>query len=171
MQTVSCIALCCCGPILMATAASARAADVTLTRDGKPAAVIVVAAIPTPAANLAALELQYHIAKMTGATLPIASDAEGTKGVRILVGESAATRKLGLRGDDFASQEYLIRFLPETVVLIGRDWRNHVRLREAFRPEYRRLVSNPGRIRGLGWAPEVDFDELAALMVRPESGV
>ncbi|MBT4814053.1 MAG: DUF4838 domain-containing protein [Lentisphaerae bacterium] len=42
-------------------------------------------------------------------------------GARILVGESEATRKLGLRNEDFAHQEYLIRFLPDALVLMGRD--------------------------------------------------
>ena len=29
---------------------------------------------------------------------------------------------LGLRGADFAPQEYLVAFRPDTLVLIGRDW-------------------------------------------------
>ncbi len=104
---------------------SSEAAEVTLVRDGKPEATIVVAEHPTPAANLAALELQYHIEKITGAVLPIETDrAEVRSGARILVGESAATRKLGLKGADFEPQEYLIRFLPDTIVLIGRDWQD-----------------------------------------------
>ncbi|HUT22812.1 MAG TPA: DUF4838 domain-containing protein, partial [Sumerlaeia bacterium] len=58
----------------------------------------------------------------TGALLPIVDEKAAIKGPRILVGESAATRELGLRADDFAPQEYAIRFLPDTIVLIGRDW-------------------------------------------------
>ena len=41
----------------------------------------------------------------------------------VLVGEGQATRKLGLHGEDFESQEYLIQLLPKTLVLIGRDWK------------------------------------------------
>ena len=43
------------------------------------------------------------------------------EGTRVLVGESAATRALGMTGDDYESQEYAIRLLPDTIVLIGRD--------------------------------------------------
>jgi len=48
---------------------------------------------------------------------------------------------------------------------VGLDWRDHVRVSGAAPPEYRRLVSNPARLRALGWAPRVGFDELACLMV------
>lgn len=48
---------------------------------------------------------------------------------------------------------------------VGLDWREHVRVSGAAPPEYRRLVSNPARLRALGWAPRVGFDELARLMV------
>ena len=41
-----------------------------------------------------------------------------------LVGESAATRKLGLKGQDFQPQEYLIRVRDDTIVLMGRDWQD-----------------------------------------------
>ena len=92
-----------------------------LTRDGKPAATIVMAKKPTPAASFAAQELQYHIAKITGATLPVVNDDIPVTGPRILVGESAATEALQLRGKDFKSQEYLIRIMPDTLVLTGRD--------------------------------------------------
>ncbi|MDD5707589.1 MAG: DUF4838 domain-containing protein [Kiritimatiellae bacterium] len=98
-----------------------------LTREGQPAASIVIASDASRIARLAAAELQYHIAKISGATLPV----EETRGdgqtrdhsarPRILVGESDATRALGFRSADFKHQEYLVHFAPNTVVLIGRD--------------------------------------------------
>ncbi len=97
-------------------------ATLRLTRDGKPLASIVTAARPSPSARLAALEIQSHVLKISGATLPIVSDDTPIEGARILVGESARTRELGFRGMDFKPQEYLIAFRPQTVVLIGRDW-------------------------------------------------
>jgi len=48
---------------------------------------------------------------------------------------------------------------------IGRDWRNHVRLREVFTPEYKRLVSNPATMNALGWFPSVILAELAEIML------
>lgn len=47
----------------------------------------------------------------------------------------------------------------------GRAWRDHVDVRAGFVPEYRRLVSDPTTIRGLGWAPAVPLPGLARMMV------
>lgn len=93
-----------------------------LVTDGKPACSIVTADRASPAVRLAALELQFHLLRMSGAELPIRSESDTIVGRRILVGESRATRDLGLRGVDFAAQEYLVRIGPETIVLMGRDW-------------------------------------------------
>jgi len=102
-------------------AASTFADSFTLTRDGKPAATIVLAERPTQAADFAALELQSHVRLITGAVLPIATDAAPTKGPRILVGESRATAALGIKPAELAYQQYLIRLRPETLILLGRD--------------------------------------------------
>ena len=98
--------------------------QVVLVEDGRPTAAIILEREPTRSARFAACELQYHVRRITGAELPIVSEGEPTKAAlrsRVLVGESEATRALGLRGSDFKPQEYLIRFLPDTVVLLGRD--------------------------------------------------
>lgn len=104
-----------------AAAPPAGAAPFPITRDGRPAATIVLAKEATRSAEFAAAELQYHVRRMTGASLPIARDGEKVSGPRILVGESAATRKLGIQSKALKAQEYLIRFLPDTLVLMGRD--------------------------------------------------
>ncbi|HRI11672.1 MAG TPA: DUF4838 domain-containing protein [Verrucomicrobiota bacterium] len=93
-----------------------------LVEQGRPACAIVTAENPTPAAQLAALELQHHVLQISGAEIPIRTEKDSLVGRRILVGESAATRQLGLRGADFPSQEYLIGFRPGTIILLGRDW-------------------------------------------------
>jgi hypothetical protein len=72
-----------------------------LVKDGVPACAIVTADRPRPAAQLAALELQYHLLRITGAEVPIHRDSDPVQGRRVLVGESAATRQLGLRSADF----------------------------------------------------------------------
>lgn len=62
---------------------------------------------------------------------------------------------------------YSIRdWLDQCFRIVGRDWRDHVRIREGFRTEYMKLVSEPTTIRSLGWAPEVSFAQLAEMMVR-----
>lgn len=103
-------------------ASTGPAEAIELVRQGAPACSIVTAERPTPAARLAALELQYHLLKISGARIPIRSESERVEGRRILVGESAATRQLGLRSRDFKPQEYLVAFRPDTIILLGRDW-------------------------------------------------
>jgi GDPmannose 4,6-dehydratase len=65
---------------------------------------------------------------------------------------------------------YTIRdWLEQCFGLIGKDWRDHVRMREGFVPEYRRLVSDPSTIRSLGWTPRVSFPELASMMMAADA--
>ncbi|MCL4177654.1 MAG: DUF4838 domain-containing protein [Verrucomicrobia bacterium] len=114
--------LCAISPLVCGAQPIADAASFDLVRRGEPACTIVIAEKPNPAARLAALELQFHLLRISGAQIPIRSPEAKVEGRRILVGESAATRALGLRGADFPPQEYLIAFRPETVILMGRDW-------------------------------------------------
>ena len=101
---------------------AAAVPTVAIVREGRPVATIVTAAAPTPSARLAALELQAHFLARTGVTVPIETESGPAAGSRILVGESAATRALGLRGADFPSQEYLVAIRTNTIILMGRDW-------------------------------------------------
>lgn len=107
--------------ILIISCLTAYADRFALARNGQPVATIVLAAKPTPSAAFAAKELREHVRRISGAVLPIMRDDEAVTGPRVLVGESQATRALGLRDRDFATQEYLIRFAPDTLVLMGRD--------------------------------------------------
>lgn len=95
--------------------------ELTLARDGRPASSIVVAENSTRAAHLAAFELQHHVELITGARLPIVGTRAEPKGARILVGGSDVTRQLGFDNEDFEHQEYLMKFLPDTLILMGRD--------------------------------------------------
>ncbi len=62
---------------------------------------------------------------------------------------------------------YTIRdWLEQCFGIVGKNWKDHVRLREGFVPEYRRLVSDPALIHGLGWSPKVGFADLAKMMMK-----
>jgi GDPmannose 4,6-dehydratase len=64
---------------------------------------------------------------------------------------------------------YSIRdWLGQCFGFIGKNWHDHVRIREGFVPEYHKLVSNPSTIRSLGWSPKVGFAELAHMMMKAE---
>ncbi len=109
------------GLAALAVVAVALAADpprvtLTLARDGRPAATIVIARQATKAAQFAAADLQWHLKQITGGDFRLARDDEPVAGLRILVGESQATDTF-----DFKPQEYLIRFTPEALILAGRD--------------------------------------------------
>ena len=60
-----------------------------------------------------------HVRRITGATLPIMPDNVPVAGSRVLVGRSQATDALGLPGEPLKPQEYIIRYLPDTLVLLG----------------------------------------------------
>ncbi|MCC6444743.1 MAG: DUF4838 domain-containing protein [Armatimonadetes bacterium] len=92
-----------------------------LTHDGQPKAAIVISQAAPETVRFAAEELRLHIEKITGASLPVVTDDRQVQGNRILVGESARTRVLGLPGRGFGMQEYLIRFMPGSLVLMGKD--------------------------------------------------
>jgi len=119
---IACLALACLNTgCRVESARQGASPELILTKNGAPAATIVVDREANKAARFAAAELQYHIEKISGAKLPIADDGAEIQGIRILVGESAATRALGLNNKDFKHQEYLIKFLPNTLILMGRD--------------------------------------------------
>ncbi|MEN6642979.1 MAG: DUF4838 domain-containing protein [Armatimonadia bacterium] len=107
--------------ICLVMVGTAWGAGVTLVRDGKACATIVIAGAPSPAAGFAAAELQYHVQAITGARLPVVADTGEVTGARILVGESAATEKLKLSSRGMKAEEYVVKFLPDTVVLMGQD--------------------------------------------------
>ncbi|MDD5707154.1 MAG: DUF4838 domain-containing protein, partial [Kiritimatiellae bacterium] len=98
---------------------------VELASKGQPRAIIVIADNPTRPAQVAALELQHYVRKMTGAELPlfVESNAPAVNEAprRVLVGESRETLALGLTNTGFAVQEYLIRTRGQTLILMGRD--------------------------------------------------
>ena len=65
----------------------------------------------------------------------------------------------------------IAEWVERCFAVVGRTWRDHVRLTPGGRGEYPRLISRPARLRSLGWRPEVTFDQLAEMMVAaPEGG-
>lgn len=49
--------------------------------------------------------------------------------------------------------------------MTGKDWKEYVVIKDNFKAEYRQLVSDSSLIRSLGWLPEVDFEQLAQMMM------
>lgn len=98
-------------------------APLTLTREGQPAAAIVLSEKPTQAAQFAAFELQWHVKAISGATLPIVrAEAAVPKGyVKLFVGDGPRAQALGLTQDALKLQEYAVRSQRKAIVLVGKD--------------------------------------------------
>lgn len=84
----------CAGFLAAAAAGGAATHEVFLVRDGAAVAQIVVPATCTPVERSAAQELQLHVQKVSGATLPIVAETTPKSGPRLLVGNTAAGRAL-----------------------------------------------------------------------------
>ncbi len=106
-------------PFLGIMGASLPAA--TLVENGMPAATIVIDANATRGAQFAALELQWHVKKMTGAELPIIEGTAPAAGTKILVGANEISRQMGVKSSDFKKQEYLVTVKNDIVILSGKD--------------------------------------------------
>jgi len=92
-----------------------------IVRNGQARAVIVLETDGSRAAHFGALELQYHIKKLTGCELLIQNQPSETLPTRIYVGASKDSQKLQTNNDAFASQEYLIKVQDTDIFLLGRD--------------------------------------------------
>jgi hypothetical protein len=101
---------------------SINAAAVTLVKDGKSSAVIVVDDNATSNAKYAAKELQTYLKKLSGAQLPI-SNTPGN-GVNIFVGEGAATRAAGLTTEGLKYDGFrIVTKGDKAIYLFGRDYK------------------------------------------------
>ncbi|WP_449416979.1 GDP-mannose 4,6-dehydratase [Phormidium nigroviride] len=49
--------------------------------------------------------------------------------------------------------------------IFGLDWTRYVEQTENFQTEYKRLVSNPALMHSLHWRPNIDLQQLAAMMI------
>jgi hypothetical protein len=92
-----------------------------LVREGRPVAAIVLATTPTRSAQFAALELQHHVQRITGAVLPIVREEAVFDGLAILVGNSVQARVCGFDPERLAFEEYEVRVDRGSLLLAGRD--------------------------------------------------
>jgi len=87
------------------------------------------------------------------------------KGIFTLIGQDAVFEAVIGSGIAYSIENWL----EQCFGLIGKDWHDHVCLREGFTPEYKRLVSNPKTINSLGWFPTVGLPDLAKRMITDTS--
>lgn len=92
-----------------------------IVKDGKAMAQIVIPENPPRMTMVAAEELQKYIAKITGATLTITTEPASELPVRIYVGRSSFTDKLGIHSDDLKYGAFRMISGDDYLVLIGHD--------------------------------------------------
>ena len=117
-------------PVTLSFAAAAEPArdaarsgpPLTIVERGQPRAEIVVASNRPRMVTLAALELQHFLAKMSGARLPIVTTPTAAKPVKIYVGHSEETDRLGVTAEGLRDGAYRIVSGPDWLVLIGKDF-------------------------------------------------
>lgn len=127
-----------CLVLAMVLLLAGQAAAAVLVKDGQGRAQIVVAADALPQVKYAALELQLHVLKMSGAELPIVHETGDDLPVRVYIGESQYTRELGLDASDLKREAFRIISADDHLVILGGDFLNphipqgftHIRARE-----------------------------------------
>ncbi len=105
---------------LLASSSALLAADLVLVDKGVPRAEIVVAETRPRMVSLAALELRHFVQKMSDARLPIVTQPTAGR-VKIHIGRSTATDRLGVTAEGLRDGAYRIASGPDWLVLIGED--------------------------------------------------
>ena len=113
-------------PVFACVLSAVGAAPLRLVDEGRPVATIVTASEVPYSVELAVRELNEFIGKMTGAQLPVATEADEVSGPRVLVGESRLTKALGIEiPHGYALNEikegYFVRRIGTDLVLAGND--------------------------------------------------
>lgn len=95
----------------------------SIIEDGQPRAQIVIAAEPVRTVPLAAEELQQTLKKISGALLPVVTPEtlDPALPVRIYVGRSSETDRLGITDDGLAHAAFRMVSGPDYLVLLGDD--------------------------------------------------
>ncbi|MBE2284807.1 MAG: DUF4838 domain-containing protein [Prosthecobacter sp.] len=106
--------------VLLGVIVPARAGDPLIVENGQSRAEIVIAEKPLRSVRLAADDLQTFVQKISGARLPIVTEPSG-KAVKLFVGRSAHTEKLGVTADGLNFGAYRLASGPDWMAFIGED--------------------------------------------------
>ena len=92
----------------------------TLSRDGMPTVVIVLADDPIPTEETAARELAEYLGKVTGGTFSVASESklQGPKPA-IYVGPTSFAKTQGLDPGDCEAERWAMRTVGDSLILVG----------------------------------------------------
>ncbi len=96
-------------------------AETFIVENGKPRAEIVIAEDPPRSTHLAAQELQTYVEKISGVKLAIVSESGNDMPVKLYVGQSPHTEKLGITDKGLENGAYRIVSGEKWMVFIGDD--------------------------------------------------
>lgn len=102
-------------------AAQLLSADAFLVKNGEPRAEIVIAKNSPRSTRLAARELQKYLEKISGANLAIVSEPGKDLAVKLYVGQSVYTEKLGIIPKGLDKGAYRIASGDKWMALVGGD--------------------------------------------------
>ena len=107
--------------ICLLLAAQAKAGELVLAKNGRSDYRIVIATNALPSERYAAEELQRYLEKISGAKLPIGTDAERVTRHEILLGGNAQVRKFGLKTDlaKLGSDGFTLRTDANRLIILG----------------------------------------------------
>ena len=128
-------------------------AELFIIEDGKPNAEVVIAEKRPRMASLAALELQYYLQQITSARLPITTRLGDEHPVKIHVGVSAATKRLGVTADGLkygafrmvSGQNHLVLLDPTRIVKHQEDAWQQLRSEFSTFPPTVNLITGPSK--------------------------
>jgi GDPmannose 4,6-dehydratase len=125
-----------------------------------------------------------HLSARICADVAAIARGEGAAG-SIEVGDSSVEKEWGFAGDvavglaTLAGQDEIFEavvgtgtaysvatWIERCFAYVGISPAGRVREIPGFKAEYPRIVSSPDTLRGLGWAPRIELDELVAMMMR-----
>lgn len=94
---------------------------IVLVKDGKPVFTIVLSAHSLPAERRGAEELRWHLKEMTGASLPVITDAQALPEDAILVGRDRYTDALGVKLDaqKLGDDGFVLKTVGQRLVIAG----------------------------------------------------
>jgi len=98
-------------------------AEVTLVRDGQPAAVIVIPDSPAQVVEYAARELAHHVRRASGADLETVREADlgDRAGARVFIGACEGTAAAGIDVTALPPEGWVTRTVGDDLFLAGSD--------------------------------------------------
>lgn len=64
-------------------------------------------------------------------------------------------------GKAYSIKDWVIQCFSKT----DKNWKDYIDIKDEYKSEYHILISNPALINGLGWHPQVGFEQLAEMMM------